>query len=172
MTISVELSYAILALDSYNRGYNFGVPGLGGIGSQVGNYTLVMQSETLSTSPEVAASFYAAAYLNGGNIVISYRGTDNINPFGPDVTAWTGGLGFQTEQAELAAQFYYQVKQEYPGANIVLTGHSLGGGLAGLVARVTGSAAYIYDNMPFELSAENAYDTEGLARACFAHHAS
>jgi hypothetical protein len=100
MTISVELSYAILALDSYNRGYNFGVPGLGGIGSQVGNYTLVMQSETLSTSPEVAASFYAAAYLNGGNIVISYRGTDDPR-LGADLTDWMGGAGFQTSQASV-----------------------------------------------------------------------
>ena len=107
MTISVELSYTILALDSYNRGYNFGVPGLGGIGSQLGNKTLIMQSETLSTSPEVAANFYAVAYQESpNNIVISYRGTDD--PVS-DSVGWSGGAGFQTAQAELAAKFYYQV---------------------------------------------------------------
>lgn len=153
MTIAVELSYAIHALESYDRGYNFGVPGLGGIGSQVGNNTLVMQSVTAPTSPEVSASFYAAAYQDAfGNIVISYRGTDAPLDV---VTGWTGGAGFQTAQAQMAAQFYYQVKQAYPNATITLTGHSLGGGLAGLIAKLTGSTAYAFDNMPFELSAEN-----------------
>lgn len=128
MTISVELSYAILALDSYNRGYNVGVPGLGGIGSQVENKTLIMQSKTLSTSPEVAASFYAAAYQDSsGNIVISYRGTDA--PGGDLSTGWVTGTGYLSAQAELAAEFYYQVKQAYPSASITLTGYSLGGGL-------------------------------------------
>ena len=37
-----------------------------------------------------------------------------------------------------------------------MTGHSLGGGLAGLIAKLTGSTAYSFDNMLFELSAENA----------------
>jgi predicted alpha/beta hydrolase len=146
MTISAELSYAILALDSYNRGYDPYLPNLGGIGSAVGSYQIVKQSVTLSTSPEVAASFYAAAYQDAsGNIVISYRGTDA--PFSGDFTAWTGGAGFQTRQAELAAEFYYQVKDAYPGATITLTGHSLGGGLAGLMAKLTGSVAY--ENRPF-----------------------
>jgi hypothetical protein len=150
MTISLELEYAILSLDSYNRGYNPGVSGLSDVpGTPVGNWTIL--DTDLPAGSEVA-NFYASAYLSGGTVVISYRGTDD--PLG-DSVAWTGGGGFQTRQAELAAQFYYQVKQEYPGANIVLTGHSLGGGLAGLVSMVTGSPAYIYDNMPFELSAEN-----------------
>jgi thioesterase domain-containing protein len=75
-----------------------------------------------------ATSFYAAAYQDAsGNIVISYRGTDAPHDV---VTGWTGGAGFQTRQAELAAQFYHQVKQAYPDATITLTGHSLGGGLA------------------------------------------
>lgn len=128
MTISPELSYAILSLDSYNRGYDPGVEGLGGIGSMVGNYEFVAQSAIGSSSPEFAASFYAAAYQDAsGNIVISYRGTDAPLDV---VTGWTGGAGFHTRQAELAAQFYHQVKQAYPDATITLTGHSLGGGLA------------------------------------------
>ena len=131
MTILPNLEYAILALDAYNRGYNEGVPDLGGIGSIVGKWTFVEQSEIAVGSPEVAASFYAAAYQDAsGNIVISYRGTDDPT-LGADLTAWMGGAGFQTRQAELAAQFYYQVKQAYPDATITLTGHSLGGGLAG-----------------------------------------
>jgi putative lipase involved disintegration of autophagic bodies len=40
-------------------------------------------------------------------------------------------------------------------ANISLTGHSLGGGLAGLVGAVYLQEAVLFDNMPFELSAQN-----------------
>jgi len=90
MTISSDLFYAILSLDSYNRGYDPGVLGLGGLGSNTGGYTLIKQSSTEPLSPEVAASFYAAAYQDAsGNIVISYRGTDD-----PDAdwhAGWTIG---------------------------------------------------------------------------------
>lgn len=41
MTISPELTYAILSLDSYNRGYDPGVEGLGGIGSSIGGYRIL-----------------------------------------------------------------------------------------------------------------------------------
>jgi hypothetical protein len=98
MTTSQDLTYAILALDSYNRGYDEGVPDLGGLGSAIGNYTIIDQSETENGSVGVAASFYAAAYQDAsGNIVISYRGTDDILG---ELPSWTGGLGFQNDQAE------------------------------------------------------------------------
>ncbi len=131
---SPALNYAILSLDSYNRGYDPGVPGIDG--PVVSDYSFRLDSAILvdsnGTRQDIAASFYAAAYQDAaGNIVISYRGTDNP---GGDIPAWTGGAGFQTRQAELAAEFYYQVKAAYPGATITLTGHSLGGGLAGLMA--------------------------------------
>ena len=90
MTISPGLTYAILSLDSYNRGYDPRVPGLGGIGSSIGGHTFRMQSDIDPQSAEFAASFYAAAYQDSsGNIVISDRGTDA--PLGSDFTAWTGG---------------------------------------------------------------------------------
>jgi hypothetical protein len=104
MTISPGLTYAILSLDSYNRGYDPGVEGLGGIGASIGDYTLRAQSEIDPQSAEFAASFYAAAYQDAsGNIVISYRGTDNPT-IGADLTAWRGGAGFETAQARMAAQ--------------------------------------------------------------------
>lgn len=37
MAVSSELMYAILAMASYNRGYNPGIEGLGGIGSRIGD---------------------------------------------------------------------------------------------------------------------------------------
>lgn len=61
MGISKDLFSAILAMDSYNRGYDEGVNGLGGVGSQLGNATLASQSDVSENSDEVAASFYALA---------------------------------------------------------------------------------------------------------------
>lgn len=158
MTISIELNYAILALDSYNRGYGSSVEI---DGATIGGMTFLPR-ESLGVDAQIYktwqdAGFYAAAYQDTvGNIVISYRGTDGIAA--GDYAAWGGGGGFQTLQAELAAQFYYQVQQAHPEATITLTGHSLGGGLAGLVAEVTGSTAYIFDNMPYQLSAQSLYE--------------
>ncbi len=86
-----DLLLAILAMDSYNRGYGAGLAdgegeltvdgfdadGLGGIGSKIGDATFLKQSDSKLDSPEVAAGFYAAAYqLPDGEVVISYRGTE------------------------------------------------------------------------------------------------
>jgi hypothetical protein len=102
MTLSSELEFALLSLDSYNRGYNPGIPGLGDApGTQVGNWTIL--DIDLPTGSE-AAGFYAAAYQDAsGNIVISYRGTDDPT-IGADLNAWMGGAGFETAQARMAAQ--------------------------------------------------------------------
>ena len=35
MTISTDLFLSILSMDAYNRGYDPGIEGLGGIGSQI-----------------------------------------------------------------------------------------------------------------------------------------
>jgi hypothetical protein len=87
--------------------------------------TKILESDISANSDEVAASFYAAAYQDAsGNIVISYRGTDDPT-IGADLNAWMGGAGFETAQARMAAQFHYQVKEAYPNATITLTGHSL-----------------------------------------------
>ncbi|MGL6211100.1 MAG: hypothetical protein ACRC14_14870 [Paracoccaceae bacterium] len=95
MTISPELFAAILSLDSYNRGYDPGVVGLGGLSSAIGNVVLLTDSETLPETSGVgeAANFYAAAYRDSpNNIVISYRGTDN--PLGDLSTGWVTGGGY------------------------------------------------------------------------------
>ncbi len=68
---SEVLMHAILAMDSYNRGYNQGITGLGGLGSQIGNATFVSESEIGENDPGVAQSFYASAYNYDGETVIS-----------------------------------------------------------------------------------------------------
>lgn len=113
---------------------------------------------TLVAVTDQAAGFYAVAYNWNGQKVISYRGTTfelGINTYRDVIQGWTLGLGFpDASQAQLAKQFYTSVtgQQIYGGAppsNVILTGHSLGGGLAGFVAALTGAKAEIFNNIPF-----------------------
>lgn len=99
----------------------------------------------LKTSPPSDTGFAAMAVRNEatGEIVIAYRGTDGIN----DLTGSDLQLALQNdvpEQYPEAAAFYTAISNEY-GSNITLTGHSLGGALAQLVAAITESPAYIYN---------------------------
>lgn len=96
MTMSPELFMAILSMDSYNRGYNEGITGLGGVGSLVGAAEIISQSNVLIGSEDRDAGFYAVAYQWNGETVISYRGTDNANRLagGSDFwNGWTLGVG-------------------------------------------------------------------------------
>lgn len=78
MSTSPELMYAILAMDAYNRGYNPGIAGLGGMGSQIGTATVGEDAETLlPQGSAIAAGFYAVAYEWNGETIISYGGTDS-----------------------------------------------------------------------------------------------
>ena len=108
MTVSNELMLAILAMDSYNRGYDAGIgdgqnvvdsvdtDGLGEAGSTIGNAAVIDVDLPLGSE---AAGFYAIAYQWNGETVISYRGTDNPNPLaeGSDFwNGWTLGAGFRS----------------------------------------------------------------------------
>ena len=117
------------------------------------------------------AGFYAIAYevpagawegLTEDTIVISYRGTDGfLTDFGTGYGIGNGN--YEAEQAKLAAEFYAAVAASEFGvsadeltldqlreADIVLTGHSMGGGIAGFVAGLYGKEAAVYDSMAFE----------------------
>lgn len=86
MTISTDLFLAILAMDSYNRGYSPGIFGLGDVGSQIGNATVQVYDLPIGSE---AIGFYAIAYPLNGHKVISRRGTDTGRDY---VTGWTQSL--------------------------------------------------------------------------------
>jgi Ca2+-binding RTX toxin-like protein len=171
-----DLFNAILAMDAYNRGYNRGleiegdVTGSNGadekdedpLGERIGN---VIVTNELGDADAQGADFYAIAYeVDGGSgeTVISYRGTDDGLLFGADVPAWATGAGvYSTPQTILAAEFYQDVNGGSIAADdsITLTGHSLGGGLAGFVGSIYGVDAVMFDHMPYEDAAENLYNT-------------
>lgn len=158
---------AILALDSYNRGYKEEIPGLGGEGTKIGDFEILRQSDIGLGEPGVDVGFYAIAYENTatGEKIISYRGTDTLikNP----LYGWPQGIGAAlTGQALLGAEFYKAVvgggepvtDDMLLTADIEFVGHSLGGGLAGLMASIYHKDAVIFNNMPFEDSAQAAYE--------------
>ena len=153
-----DLFLSILALDSYNRGYDSGLSGLSNlIGTRIGNATI--KADDVSQKAK-DAGFYAVAYEWDGKTVISYRGTDGLD----DVyKGWTTGLGWtDQDQANLALEFYQAATERDPFAyeiptDIILTGHSLGGGLAGFVSVLSGAEAVMFDHMPYGRAALETY---------------
>ncbi|MEO0384243.1 MAG: hypothetical protein AAF234_11920 [Pseudomonadota bacterium] len=151
-----DLFNAILAMDAYNRGYG---PGLDAYQNnptaQIGDAAIAVNAngevldstrvfgESNGENVDEAASFYAIAYQLNGETIISYRGTDDGFPFGADLPAWATGAGvYSTPQTLLAAEFYQGINGGSIASNdsITLTGHSLGGGLAGFVGSIYGVA--------------------------------
>ncbi|MEQ1710634.1 MAG: hypothetical protein ABL908_04445 [Hyphomicrobium sp.] len=162
MTISRDLFLSILALDSYNRGYNSGIHTLvEAPGSQIGAATLKKASGESGKD----VGFYATAYAWNGETIISYRGTDNFGPFESDRsgasdiwTGWSLALGFlDNTQAAHAIAFYDDVVgqsvYDRAPASVVTTGHSLGGALAGFTAALSGAQAVLFDHEPFSVAA-------------------
>ncbi|MGZ5904289.1 MAG: Mbeg1-like protein [Reyranella sp.] len=144
---SATLTNAILAMDVYNRGAN---PGLVVNFNTIGNYQVIAGSLLWT------GSFQAATYqlVNDPTTrILAYRGTDQI----ADVLGWLGGAGIVGWPTQFpAAEAYF--KTWGTTAHVSLTGHSLGGGLAGYIAAVNDKAAYAFDAMPFEFAAEGRYE--------------
>lgn len=107
----------------------------------------------------LSSGFSAVAYSYNGQTIISYRGTDS---FVDVLTGWTQGLGFASVQAGQAAEFYKSVvgPASFPySTNVVFTGHSLGGGLAGLMASLYGKQAIVFDNEAYSDASHLIHDT-------------
>ncbi|BAI95442.1 hypothetical protein Sj15T_32430 [Sphingobium sp. TA15] len=149
-----NLFLSILAMDAYNRGpggHRIALNTVNGI-TQIGDAVILGTSDP---NDEVSTGFSAVSYSYNGDIIISYRGTDDTNIFDPSSDIWNGwsiGAGFIGNQAEQALDYYTEVtglSSTATASNVVLTGQSLGGGLAGFVSAVSGSNAVLFDHMPF-----------------------
>jgi len=96
-----------------------------------------------------SSGFEAVSFQRGDEIVISYAGTYNKS-FGDLATDLALGVfGVSSTQLYEAAEYYMQVKADNSSAKIILTGHSLGGGLASLVAVFFNETATTFDQAPF-----------------------
>ena len=107
----------------------------------------------------LTSGFTARAYQNTATneVVIAYAGTlpADIGDLGADIKL---PLGLAHTQASEAAIFYHDVKHmveksSTPNTTIKFTGHSLGGGLAGLMGILFDKEAIIFDHAPFKSSA-------------------
>ncbi|WP_371325016.1 hypothetical protein VX159_05735 [Dechloromonas sp. ZY10] len=95
--------------------------------------------------------FSAGAYRKGNDIVIAYTGTNDLN----DIANWSIGLGLSPffYQVTEAVAYYQAFRATYPDTNFSFTGHSLGGGLASLMAVYFDKPATTFDEAPFQLAA-------------------
>jgi hypothetical protein len=87
-------------------------------------------------------------------IVISFRGTKTWSDVQSDISIMQTGLAAQ-HQLKGAWEFYQQIKKDYPGRKIVLTGHSLGGHIATYV----GTKAHEQANLPCAVVAVRTFNT-------------
>ena len=161
---------ALLAMDAYNRGSNPKIALPSGASDEVG--TKIANVTVLASTFNSDQEFYGIAYKvdnSNGDVIISYRGTDDVGLVGrlqgKDVVyGWPVGAGAIGGQAKLAEDFYDEVVNmdedttntsvfDKAPTNISLTGHSLGGGLAGYIASISGAQATIFDNMPYQAAA-------------------
>jgi hypothetical protein len=109
------------------------------------------------------SGFTARAYRNSttGEIVIAYTGTTFEGNVVDKSKDWVlanipaGSGAFLAPQVTDAAKFYLDVMNANPGVMISFTGHSLGGGLASLMAVFFDRPATVFDEAPFEKSADS-----------------
>lgn len=161
--ISEKLMMALFALDAYSRSKSdddliddVRLFGLGSDGTMLGEATIV------ATENVPGSSFVAVAYSWNGKTVLSFRGTDDPSLAGDITNGWALGTGWDgTSQAGLAASFYVTMTGQSlfaPAASdVILTGHSLGGGLAGYLSALNGATAYGFDHMVFGPAAERTF---------------
>ena len=109
-----------------------------GFGS--GSYTYVAQY------PDASNGFLAEEFMSGSQIVISIRGTDNLNNYLAD-GSWLQSSPNTTLGNDVrdAAIFLDQVRHANQTDTITLTGHSLGGAVAQLLGLASNYAAVGFD---------------------------
>ena len=99
---------------------------------------------------DFVTGFQASVITNGNNIIIAYAGTNSFIDFVHSDLAM--GLKQLPIQNKEAIRLYEKIRQQYPHAQIILTGHSLGGSLAQIVG-----AVFDVETVTF-----NAYGTKNL----------
>lgn len=89
-----------------------------------------------------SGGFYAALFGCGKLSVLTYRGTDDPWDVSPDAQLLLGEVPCQIPDAELA---WSRSARSTGSAPLVLTGHSLGGALAAMIAAKTGLPAATFN---------------------------
>ncbi|MFZ4802591.1 MAG: DUF7619 domain-containing protein, partial [Chlorobium sp.] len=181
-------SSTVAALDNIAGIQSYGAMASAMSNSAIVNYALMAGGSYVSNRPDVNKfpvpegwskltyenglhGFEAKSFIKGNEIVISYAGTnpDTSAGWGDIVTDLISGIGIYTDQLLQAAKFYLDIKKNNPYADITLTGHSLGGGLASLVGVFFDQITITFDQAPFRNAANewNAIALKGLLMSEF-----
>lgn len=117
---------------------------------------LPMGWERLDYKPDNFVGLSYGVFRRTGTSEIALVLTGSNQRFGADYlgTNIPAGTGQPSLQIPNAALVYQQVKEKY-GGNITLSGHSLGGGIASVLAVWFNRPAVVFDEAPFQLSAAN-----------------
>jgi len=147
LTTARLIEMALLSATSYrhdtaSRHYSPAPPG----------WTELSLPGSLTRNP--SSDFSAVVYQRGNEIAIAYTGTD-AKPTEMALVNLPLFAGAMSQQLKDAALLYAEVRRRNPGADITLTGHSLGGGLAALVGVFFNERAYTFDVAPFRKAASD-----------------
>jgi hypothetical protein len=115
---------------------------------------LGVRHDTQPSGFEAITFIDGATIATSSNIVISFAGTGSFGNGDWLHGNFPSALGTIADQLEQAAEYYLQVKALNPNATITFTGHSLGGGLAALLAVMFGETATTFDQAPFYNTAQ------------------
>ncbi|MFC4729706.1 Mbeg1-like protein [Coralloluteibacterium thermophilus] len=92
--------------------------------------------------------FDAAIFQNdSGEYVVAFRGTDDwgLGPSGDGRHNALQGLGFESGQYSDAIALAQRAERVFGDGNVIVTGHSLGGGLASAAALATGATGITFN---------------------------
>jgi trimeric autotransporter adhesin len=111
----------------------------------------------LSYQPDDLVGFSYGIFKNAltGEIVVAYTGTNEKQAVDFLLANIPAGLGLSSLQVNAAARVAAEAISTYGASNVSFTGHSLGGGLASVVAVWFDRPAITFDAAPFEVTARN-----------------
>ena len=111
--------------------------------TQIGNWVKLIPSQPSNSG------FFAVAYRNPQTkqIVVAYRGTDGVSDLAADLAFKTGAWNAQFEEAvaftaQIRNSLLSPANKDY---SLLTTGHSLGGGISQLMAKMFGLNGSSYD---------------------------
>jgi len=133
----VDLDLAKLADDSYDLD-NKNIDGW----TRLSDAQLQAADIDPASLNDTATSFRAAIYQDGkGDYVLAFKGSATAKDFKADATQ---ALGLNTAQYDQAVALATKAKAAF-GNSLVLTGHSLGGGLASTASVITNTPAVTFN---------------------------
>lgn len=99
---------------------------------QAEKWTLIKTLLNNDYRPYIKDNFVCCAYKKDNDIIIAFRGTDDLK----DIFADMRFLVKETprKSVKYAREYYNKIKKENPGCKFIFTGHSLGGAYAEIIS--------------------------------------